>query len=236
MLALGVMYFLSPQLVVEAATEIVQISDETGTVQEFEVARRGYHKEVLGFFWRNESGNSDLDEPQGVRVEIARDRRSAALIVGSFAAVDGTITINTTLFDAASGNEIGSHTASGSDWLATVDDVSVAVLDYLEVEPSDNQSDDPLGQHFSGSLEAIRHFTNGVLSMAHYLSSDIEAARTTASRALKNGYRLSETSKFRLKANRYIFDGDFERGERVIEIWTRVQPNSAATMRPRPAT
>jgi tetratricopeptide (TPR) repeat protein len=289
---------------VEAATETVQIPDETGIMQEFEVARRGYHKEVIGFFWRNESGNSDLDwlsyglplmlahdlnrvspvitvetpfdsyamknelrnkgypsfldEPQGLRVEIARDQRSAALIIGSFAQVDGTISVDATVIDAASGNEIGSHSVSGGDWLTAVDDVSVAVLNYLEVEPSDNQSDDPLGQHFSDSLEAIRHFTNGQvavdinndypqaiaelqsavaldpefaeangeLSMTHYLSSDIESARAAASQALKSSYRLSETSKFVLKANRYIYDGDYDRGERVIEIWTQVQPNS----------
>ena len=304
LLALGVLYFLSPLLDVEAATETVQISDETGIMQEFEVARRGYHKEVIGFFWRNESGNSDLDwlsyglplmlahdlnrvspvitvetpfdsyamrnelrnkgypsfldEPQGLRVKIARDQRSAALIIGSFAQVDGTISVDATVIDAASGNEIGSHSVAGGDWLTAVDDVSVAVLNYLEVEPSDNQSDDPLGQHFSDSLEAIRHFTNGQvavdinndypqaiaelqsavaldpefaeangeLSMTHYLSSDIESARAAASQALKSSYRLSETSKFVLKANRYIYDGDYDRGERVVEIWTQVQPNS----------
>ncbi len=42
MLALVCLYFLSALLVVE-------------------VARQGYHKNVIGFFWRNESGNSDLD-------------------------------------------------------------------------------------------------------------------------------------------------------------------------------
>lgn len=304
MLALGALYFLSPLLDVEAATETVRIPDETGAIQEFEVAKSGYHKEVIGFFWRNQSGDSDLDwlsyglplmlahdlnrvspvitvdtpfdsfsvrnelrnkgytsfldEPQGLRVEIARDRRSAALIIGSFEQTDETITVNATLIDATSGNEIGSHSVSGSDWLAALDDVSAAVLKYLEVEPSDNQSDDPIGQHFSDSLEAIKHFTNGQvaldinndypqgiaeftsaveidpefaeasadLSMTHYLSNDIESARATASLALKNSYRLSETSKFVLKANRYIYDGDYDRGERVVEIWTQVQPNS----------
>ncbi len=304
LLALGALYFLSPLLDVEAATETVQISDETGTLQEFEVARQGYHKEVIGFFWQNESGNSDLDwlsyglplmlaqdlnrvspvitvetpfnssamrdelknrgypslmdEPQGLRVEIARERRSAALIIGSFTQVDGTTTVQATLIDAASGNEIGSHSVTGSDWLSAVDEISVAMLNYLEVEPSDKQSDDPVGQHFSGSLEAIKHFTNGevaldikndypqgiaelrsavekdpefaeasgVLSLAHYYSNDIESARETASQALKYSYRLSVTSKFLLKANRYIYDGDYDRGERVIEIWTQVQPNS----------
>ena len=304
LLALGVLYFMSPLLDVEAATETVQISDETGIMQEFEVARQGYHKEVIGFFWRNESGNSDLDwlsyglplmlahdlnrvspvitveipfnsqpmrnelrnrgypslmdEPHGLRVEIARDRRSAALIIGSFTQVDGTTGAQATLIDAASGNEIGSHSVTGSDWLSAVDEISVAMLNYLDVEPSDNRSDDPVGQHFSDSLEAIKHFTNGevaldinndypqgiaelrsavqkdpefaeasgVLSLAHYLSNDIESARATASQALKYSYRLSETSKFLLKANRYIYDGDYDRGERVVEIWTQVQPNS----------
>ena len=304
LLALGALYFLSPLLEVEAATETVQISDETGVVQEFEIARQGHHKAVIGFFWKNESGNSDLDwlsyglplmlahdlnrvspvitvetpfdssamrnelrnkgyssfidEPQGLRVEIARDRHTAALIVGSFSEVGSTIAVDVTLIDATNGAEIGSHSVTGSDWLTAVDDVSVAVLGYLEIEPSDNQSDDPIGQHFSDSLEAIEHFTNGqialdinndypqgiselqtaveidpkfaeasgVLSLTHYLSSDIESARAAASQALKNSYRLSETSKFVLKANRYIFDGDYERGERVVEIWTQVQPNS----------
>jgi tetratricopeptide (TPR) repeat protein len=307
-LALILLYAMGPLLVVEAATETVQIADETGTLQEFEVARRGHHKKVIGFFWHNASGNSDLDwlsyglplmlahdlnrvspvitvqtpfdstaiqnelrnnghpafvgEPQGLRLEIARDRRSAALIIGNFSQAGGTVTINATVVEAESGEVIAEHSVTGSDWLTAVDDVSAAVLEYLEVQPSDNQSDDPLGQHFSNSLEAIEHFTNGqvalgvdndypkgiaelqiaveidpefaeangVLSMTHYLNSDLEAARETASQALKNSYRLSETSKFVLKANRYIFDGDFDRGTRVVEIWTRVQPNSTEAL------
>lgn len=303
-LTLGVLYFLSPSLDVEAATETVQIPDEAGIVQEFEVVKQGYHQEVIGFFWENETDNRDLDwlsyglplmlaqdlnrvspvitvetpfdssairnemrnkgypsfldEPDGLRVEIARGRRSAALITGRFKEIDGTITVHATLLDAANGNEIGSHSVSGNDWFAAVDDVSAAILRYLDIEPSDNQSDDPISQHFSNSLEAIEHFTNsqlaidinndypqgivelssaieidpefaeanGELSMSHYLSSDIESARASATLALKNSYRLSETSKFLLKANRYIYDGDYDRGERVIEIWTQVQPES----------
>ena len=287
-LALTVLYLISPLLDAEAATETVQIPDETGVIQEFEIARQGYHKEVVAFFWENETGNSELDwlsyglplmlahdlnrvspvitvdtpfdssgirsqlkdrgfesllgEPQGLRVEIARDRRSAALIAGSFSQVGETITINVTLSDTETGDEIGSHAISGGDWLTAVDDVSQAVLNYLEVEASDNQSDDPISQHFSNSLGAIRHFTNGhlaldinndypqgiadfqsalgldpsfaeasgALSITHYLSGDIESARRTASEALNNSYRLSETGKFILKANRYIFDGQFD--------------------------
>ena len=307
-LALTVLYLISPLLDAEAATETVQIPDETGVIQEFEIARQGYHKEVVAFFWENETGNSELDwlsyglplmlahdlnrvspvitvdtpfdssgirsqlkdrgfesllgEPQGLRVEIARDRRSAALIAGSFSQVGETITINVTLSDTETGDEIGSHAISGGDWLTAVDDVSQAVLNYLEVEASDNQSDDPISQHFSNSLGAIRHFTNGhlaldinndypqgiadfqsalgldpsfaeasgALSITHYLSGDIESARRTASEALNNSYRLSETGKFILKANRYIFDGDYERGERVVDIWSQVQPNSAEAL------
>jgi len=307
-LALLLLYVMGPLLEVEAATETVQIADETGTLQEFEVARRGHHQKVIGFFWQNASGNSDLDwlsyglplmlahdlnrvspvitvqtpfdsasiqnelrnnghpafvgEPQGLRLEIARDRRSAALIIGDFSQAGGTVTINAKVVQAESGEVIAEYSVTGSDWLTAVDDVSAAVQEYLEVQPSDNQSDDPLGQHFSNSIEAIEHFTNGqvavevendypkgiaelqiaveidpefaeangVLSMTHYLNSDLEAARETASQALQDSYRLSETSKFVLKANQYIFDGEFDRGTRVIEIWARVQPNSTEAL------
>ncbi len=304
LLALAVLYFVSPMLDVEAATETVQIQDETGAVQEFEVVRQGYHQDVLAYFWENESGDPELDwlayglplllahdlnrvspvitvdtpltsttsrdelvnrgypslldAPRGLVLEIARNRGSAALIVGSFAEDGGTRMITATVVDAETGNEIGSHSVSGNDWLTAVDDVTTAVLDYLDIEPSDNQTDDPVAQHFSDSIDAIRYFTNGLvaidvnndyaqgiaqlqgalqedpafaeaggaLSMAHYLSGDVESAKAAANDALRNSYRLSETSKFVLKANRYIFDGEFERGGRVLDIWTQVQPNS----------
>ena len=307
--ALSALYFISPSLNVEAAIQTVQIPDETGVIQEFEVARQGYHKEVIAFFWRNETGNSDLDwlsyglpvmlakdlnrvspvisvdtpfgsstvrselkdrgfdslldEPQGLRVEIARDRRSAALIVGSFAQEGETMIVDVTLFDAATGDAIGSHTVSGADWLTAVDDVSQAVLNYLGVEASDNQSDDPVSEHFSNSLQAIRHYVNGhlaldiqndypqgitefqaaleldplfaeasgTLSRTYYLNGDVASASSMASQALANSYRLSETNKFLLKANRYMFDGEYERAQRVIEIWTQVQSNSTQAFR-----
>ena len=303
---LGILYFVSPSLNVEAATETIQIADETGVIQEFEVARSGYHKDVLAFFWQNDTANSDLDwlsyglplmlahdlnrvspvitvntpfdsylvrnelrsrgypsfldEPQALRVEIARDRRSAALIVGSFDEIDGKISIQATLLDAATGNEIGSQSVTGDDWLDAIDGVTSAVLTDLDVSPSDNQSDDPVSQHFSDSLEAIEHFTKGQLALdvnndyaqgiaefrsaleidpgfaeasgdlsrSLYLSNDIESARNAAEEALRNDYRLSVTSSFLLKANRYIYAGDYDRGERVFEIWTQVQPNSTA--------
>ncbi len=309
LVAVGVLYFIGPSLVVEAATKTVQIPDETGVIQEFEVAREGYHREVLGFFWKNESASSELDwlsyglpvmlahdlnrvspvltvvtpfqsngvqaemrsrgyeslldVPRGLTIEIARDRRSSALIVGRFGQDGDTRTVDITVIDAESGDELGSHSFSGADWLTAVDDVSEAVLRVLEIEPGDNQSDDPISQHLSDSIVAIKHYVNadialtisndyptgiaeyesaveldpafaeasGSLSIAYYLSGDIESARVTASKALRNGYRLSDTSKFRLKANRYIYDGDYVRGERVLDVWTQVQPNSTAAFR-----
>ena len=83
-------------------------------------------------------------------------------------------------------------------------------------------------QSFKRAVEIDPAFAEAgrALSISHYLSGDVESARSTASEALKNSYRLSETGKFILKANRYIFDGDFDRGERVLDVWTQVQPNS----------
>ena len=303
-IAVFALWFISPSLNVEAATETVQIEDETGAVREFEVARRGYHKEVVSFFWDNQSGDAELDwleyglplmlsydlnrvspvitavtpleslslkdklrdrgfdrltdVPRGLAIELSRDRRNAALVTGEFRVEGDTKTISASIIETASGELLGSETASAEDWMTAVDQVTAAILEFTEVTPADNQSDDPVEQHFSNSVDAIRHFTLGLVSIrldndfprgiselntaleldeafaeaqtslaiAYYLSGDIESARVSATDALRNGYRLSDASRFIIKANRYIFDGDYERGERVLDIWAQVQPNS----------
>jgi tetratricopeptide (TPR) repeat protein len=303
-IAVAVLYFASPALVVEAATETVAIPDETGVVQEFVVARQGHHRDVVGFFWENESVDRDLDwlsyglpamlaydmnrvsptltvetpfdssairselrnrgygamldEPQGLRIEITRERLSAGLITGSFN-VDGEfLTASASVYDVENGSIIGTHSATGDDWFDIVDEISAALLGYLEVEPSDNASNDPVAQHFTDSLVAVRHFINGMvaisfsndyaqgiaelqraveidpgfaeasgeLSQSHYFNGDTGSARTAVADALRNSYRLSETSSFVLKANRYVFEADYERAGRVVDMWTQVQPNS----------
>ena len=298
------LWFISPALNVEAATETVRIEDETGAIQEFEVARRGYHQEVVSFFWDNQTEDSELDwleyglplmltydinrispvitaitpldagslknklrdqgfdrltdVPRGLAIEVSRDRRSAALVTGEFRVEGDARIISASIIDTASGELLGTRTASAKDWMSAIDQVTAAILEFTEVTPADNQSDDPLRQHLSNSLAAIQHFAFGLvaigldndyprgiaefnsaleldaafaearteLSLAYYLSGDIESARVSASGALKNGYRLSDASRFIVKANRYIFDGDYERGERVLDIWAQVQPSN----------
>jgi len=66
--------------------------------------------------------------------------------------------------------------------------------------------------------------------LRQYLSGNIEAARDSAAAALSNSYRLSKDSEFILKANRYFYDGDYARGERVLQIWTEVEPNSTQAL------
>ena len=303
--ALGALYFASPALVVEAATETVAITDETGAIREFDVARQGHHRELLAFFWDNDSGDASLDwltyglpltlvhdlnrvspalsvktpfhsrgvrtelrergfdsftdEPQGLRIEIARDRRNAAIIVGSYEASDGAATVTAELFDAASGASLGTHVATAADWFTALDQLSAEILAALSVTPSDNRSDDAISQHFSDSLDAVRHYTagalalnldndypagitafakaleldttfaeaSGALSLAQYYNGDTSSARTSAQGALSNDYRLSQTSRFLLKANSYVYDGDYGRASRVIDMWTQLEPNSA---------
>ncbi len=303
--ALAALYVASPALVVEAATETVEIADETGTLRAFDVARQGHHRELLAFFWDNASGDASLDwltyglplmlvhdmnrvspalsvktpfhsrgvrtelrergfdaftdEPQGLRIEIARDRRNAAIIVGSFETSGDTSTATVELFDAESSASLGTHTATAGDWFTALDALSADILADLEVAPSDNRSDDAISQHFSDSLDAVRHYTvgalalnldndypagiaaftqaveldstfaeaNGALSLAQYYSGDTESARTSAQGALSNDYRLSQTSRFLLKANSYVYDGDYGRAGRVIDMWSQLEPNSA---------
>ena len=302
------LWSVTPMIDVEAATETLTIEDETGAIQEFEVARRGYHREVVAFFWENETGNPELDwlsyglpimlehdinrvspvitvntpidsaalrsrlgeqgydrlkdVPSGLAVELSRDRQSDALVVGSFSEDGNLKVVSARVIDAASGEVLETFTGSAGDWMSAIDAVTTAVLGTWEITPAENRSDDPVNEHFSSSLDAVRHFIlakvaiqidgdypNGVsefttalaidpafaeargeLSVRQYLSGDLEAARDSASQALRNSYRLSTSSEFILKANRYIFDGDFERGERVLDIWTEVEPNSTKAL------
>ena len=55
------LWFMTPLIEVEAATETLAIEDETGAIQQFEVVRRGFHRELIAFYWQNETGNSELD-------------------------------------------------------------------------------------------------------------------------------------------------------------------------------
>lgn len=303
-LAIALLWFVSPLINVEAATETLTIEDETGALQEFEVARRGYHREVIVFFWDNQTDNPELDwlayglpimlehdlnrvspvltadtpidstllkqrlpeqgydrlldVPSGLAVELTRDRQSDALIVGSFSEDGDSKIVSARLVDAASGDTLETITASAGDWMTAVDAVTTAVLGAWEITPAENHRDDPVRDHLTGSLDAVRHFAmarvaieidgdypRGVsefnaalqidpnfaearseLSLRQYLSGDLDAARDSAMQALRNSYRLSTSSEFVLKANRYIYDGDYERGERVLDIWTEVEPNS----------
>ena len=307
-LAAVVLWSATPRINAEAATEFMVIENEMGELQEFEVARRGFHREIVAFFWQNETGKQELDwlsyglpimleydinrvtpvitadtplstqdlrdqlreqgydrltgVPTGLAVQLSGERESDALVVGTFSEDGDAKVISVRVLDAGSGDELEAFTGRATDWLAAVDMATAAVLGTWEITPAENRSDDPVGEHFSGSLEAVRHFVlgqvaiqlngdyptgvselkaalaidpmfaeaHGVLSLRQYLSGELDAAKDSATQALRNSYRLSTSSEFILKANRYIYDGDYARGERVLDIWTEVEPNSTKAL------
>lgn len=308
LLAIVAVYLVVPAVNVEAATEMLEIENEMGEMQEFEVAKIGYHKEVLGFFWSNASDDPDLewlsyglplmlghdmnrvsplvtletpfedpftrsrlerqgfdsltDVPRGLALEISRDRLSQAVVLGSFDLDGDDHIVTASLIDSESGNVIESVEVTAGDWFSAIDQTTAEILSAMGIEPGEKQSDEPVSQHLTASLEAVRHYSDGeraakldndytlsvtelttaveidpsfaealgALSISHYLSGATEPARDAATQALRNSYRLSDTSEFIIKANRYIFAGDYERGERVIDVWTQVQPNSTKAL------
>ncbi|PWG73535.1 hypothetical protein DF186_22575, partial [Enterococcus hirae] len=81
--------------------------------------------------------------------------------MGEFSVEGDTRIITALIIETTSGELLGSRTARADDWISAVDQVTAAILEFTGVTPADNQSDDPLRQHFSDSLDAIRHFTFG---------------------------------------------------------------------------
>ena len=299
-----VLFLVDPRVEAEAATQIVEMRDETGQMQQFEVPRQGYHRNILVFHFSNASGDPELDwlsyglalmvaydmdrvtpaisistpfdgdyvqrqlqrrgypelveVPPGLALELARDRNSAALVLGSFDYENGEILATAELIDAGTGEALNRFEMRATDWLNSADQIAAALLNALAVVPAYGSSNDPLSQHFSASLDAIRHYTDGELaiglendfgraieeyesaveldpefaearrslSIAYYLSGSPDRARDQAAIALRSSYRLSQPSEFSLKANRYVFEGDYERGLRVTDIWTEVEPES----------
>ncbi|MEM7284144.1 MAG: tetratricopeptide repeat protein, partial [Pseudomonadota bacterium] len=304
LLAGTLLYFISPMLHVEAATELVELPDETGETRLFEVARSGHHKDIMGFFWQNKSDNPDLDwlayglplmikhdvnratpvvsirtpfnsflarrelaakghnsfldEDIALQVEIARGIVSHSFLVGSYNETSAGKEITVELYDTRTRELIGRHSATGNDWLDLVDRVSEALLDYLDIRLTPMQSDDPVSQHFSASIEAIEHYTSaevaveinndyttGVaemeravtidpefaeadahLAVMYFLNGDVQKAADVAKRASDNDYRMSQATKFKLRANSHSFGGKYRDAERVLELWARVEPQS----------
>ncbi len=71
--AFAVIYFVGPMANVEA-TEIIEVVDETGTVQTFEVPKAGFQRKLSVFFWANQTGDPDLDWlSYGLPVMVSHD-------------------------------------------------------------------------------------------------------------------------------------------------------------------
>ena len=66
--------------------------------------------------------------------------------------------------DAASGEVVETYNGRAGDWMAAVDGVTAAVLGAWEISPAEDRSDDPVSEHFSSSLDAVRHFVLGKIA------------------------------------------------------------------------
>lgn len=63
----------------------------------------------------------------------------------------------------------------------------------------------------------------------HYLlrlTGDLGAAVEMADRALVHEYKLDNTTRFSLKANRHALTGDYDTAMRVLRMWTEVHPSN----------
>ncbi len=256
-LAAGLLYFVSPLLHVEAVEQI-KLQDETGNTVTYERAKSGFHKDVMGFFWQNQSNDealdwlsyglplmvkhdmnraspvltlrtpfgsflarrelrekgyaSYLDEEFGLQVEIARIQNSHSFMVGAFNETASGKTIETKLFDSQSGELIGEYTASGSDWLTLVDEISAAMLDYLDIRLTEKQRDDPISQHFSASIEAIEHYMTGEVAVELHNDFSLGVAEMEKAVAIDSGFAEADADLAVL----YFLNGDAQKANAVV--------------------
>ena len=122
--------------------------------------------------------------PGGLAVELSGDRRSDALIVGSFSEDEDSKVVAARIIDADSGQVLETFSVSADDWMAAVDAATAAVLGTWEIVPAQDRSDDPVSEHFSSSLEAVRHFV--LAQLAIQIDGDYPRGVAEFSAALAN--------------------------------------------------
>ena len=80
LVAFGAMFYLVNPVI---ATETKLVVDETGMQRSFEVAKQGYRKNIVQFFWRNQSNNADQDWLQyGLPWLLSKDLNRSLFVSG----------------------------------------------------------------------------------------------------------------------------------------------------------
>lgn len=196
--------------------------------------------------------------PRALLLDLARDRRSDALLSGELQLQDGNPVVAVSLIDVNSGATLLAIEEQADDWMATADRVSLAVQAALDLEGEDIGENDPLTDSLSGSLEAVRLFVEGLravqfendfpagiaslqqattvdpsfaeayklLAEVQFMSGASQDALTTVQQASTHDYRLSQQSRFEMRAMAYQYEGKNEAALRVLEMWTEVQPRN----------
>ncbi|MEM6638569.1 MAG: tetratricopeptide repeat protein [Pseudomonadota bacterium] len=67
---------------------------------------------------------------------------------------------------------------------------------------------------------------NSILANFLFLSGDPAGAVGAVEEALKYDYKLSTSEKFLSKVRRYVYANDIERGLKVLELWTQIEPQN----------
>ena len=83
-------------------------------------------------------------------------------------------------------------------------------------------------EHFEEALEIDPAFALAAayLHGVHRMTGDLTSAVQAADRALVHEYKLDNTIRFSLKANRHALTGDYATAMRVLRMWTEVHPSN----------
>jgi len=130
-----------------------------------------------------------LDLPRPLQRKIAQDAHAPFFVAGSFRREGQDLVVNIVLHDTDKGTILAEHQASGPDFFALVDGITVFLMDHLDLPAYllETIPDQPVADLTTDNLEAFREFVQAIVLITH------EGRWEEAGDAIKRAVELDPT-------------------------------------------
>jgi len=145
-------------------------------------------------------GRSDLEAlDRGIAAEVARRSGAGAVVVGSIFQVGDEIRIDVQVEDVGSGRVLAAQSVRGSDVFPLVDELTERIRDSLRLDGSPALPG--IAAVTTSSLEAWRHYHEGLVAVRNVRAADARDAFETALR-IDPGFAMAAFELWQFYRNR----------------------------------